>query len=243
MALVGLGFFGAAVISAQFPYGRIIGLVLAGIGLIVAGLSLLGLEKRAWIGWLGTGGNSLVALFLVLLPGWIGVATWSPSGDPNSAPMIPLALDRTGKPVAVTDGVDPTNADWQHVDVRIAIPTAVIAPDPNAKLVPGQKSKNRVLRIAVKLTNIGVGRVIEFAGWDAENPIQINTTSGQYLQLRTDIDPVKRALVYPGKSIEFVLTFDAAPLAPTDGVNLELPAKAFGGDTPAKFRIPRTMIR
>jgi hypothetical protein len=146
------------------------------------------------------------------------------------------------------DGVDASNATWQHGDTRIAVRQVTVGSDPTAKLPPGKKEKKeRIARVNVTLTNVGVARAIEFAGWDAKSPTaaaSLTSGSGQVLSPKADIAPIGSGVAYPGKSVECVLVFDASGLGPDESLRLELPAAAFGGDaqTPARFRIPRTMI-
>ncbi len=248
MALVALGLFGASALATLIPYGRIVGVLLAATGLLLAGLCLLGLERRRWVGWAGVGGNAVIALLLVFLPTWVGVTTWRPAGDPNAVPKRAFAVDATGQVADSGDGVDAATAAWQHGDTRLAVRQVTVAPDPTAKLPPGKKDrKERILRVAVSLTNVGVGRAIEFAGWDAKSPTgaaSLVAGSGQPLPPKPDLAPLGGGTVYPGKSVECVLVFDATTLGPDEGLRLELPAAAFGGDaeTPARFRIPRTMV-
>lgn len=247
MGLVALGLFGGSVLATLIPYGRLIGVGLAAVGLLLAGMSLLGLERRRWIGWTGIGGNAVVALTLMLLPTWLGVTTWRPVGDPNAIPKRPFAIDNSGNASESPDGVDASAATWQHGDTRLAVRQVTIAADPTAKQPAGKKDqKERIARVNVTLTNVGVGRAIEFAGWDAKTSTaaaSLTSSTGQTLS-RKETAPLGSGVVYPGKSVECVLVFDATPLGPDEGLRLELPAAAFGGDaeTPARFRIPRTMI-
>jgi hypothetical protein len=248
MGLVALGLFGGSALATLVPYGRIVGVVLAVFGLLLAGMSLLGLERRRWVGWTGASGNAVIALLLCFLPTWLGVTTWRPAGDPNAVPKRALAIDATGQVTDSPDGVDASAAVWQHGDTRVAVRQVSIGSDPTAKPPPGKKDKKeRIARVTVTLTNVGVGRAIEFTGWDPKSPTEAASLvagSGQPLSPKVDLAPLGGGTVYPGKSFDCVLVFDATALGPDESLRLELPAAAFGGDpeTPARFRIPRTLI-
>lgn len=250
MALAGVVLVGAAVFASQFPFGRIAGAGLAVVGLLVGGLSLLGLERRVWLGWAGAGGNAVVLVFLVAFPSWFGVGAWTPAGDPNARPAIPVAIRADGETGDASAGVDASAAAWQHADVRLAVKYVTIAPDappvpaggfPVA--APAAAKKERVVRVALTLTNVGVGRAIEFAGWDPRGLTPaVLTAGGRPVPAKPDAEPVRAVPVYPGKSADSVLVFDAAAVTADDSLVLDLPGAGFGGETPAKFRIPRAMI-
>lgn len=242
LALVGVGLVGVAVLSSQVPYGRIVGTVLAAIGLALAGLSLLGLEKRPWLGWAGVGLNLFALLLLVVLPGWLGISDWMPLGNPDAGPKPVTAVGRDGSLPKPAEWVDANAAVWEQGDVRIAVTSVTIGPaDPEAPRVPGKK-KDPVLRIGLKLTNVGVARAVEFTGWAAPAEPKLTTAAGKPVAGKNAGLPTGAAAVYPGKSTEFALMFEPPAGAPED-YRLELPAQAFGGTDPVKFQIPSAMIR
>jgi hypothetical protein len=239
LALVALGLFGTGVVASQFPYGRYVAVPVAGLGLLLAALSLLGLERRRWVGLAGAGLNALALLLVVALPGWLGLSThWTPATNPDAGPKPVTAVGREdGQPVAA-DWVDARAAVWEQGDVRIAVTGVTVGPRD-----PAARRPDLVLRIGLKLTNVGVARAIEFAGWPVtpQGGPTLTTAGGESFPHRPAADRAEPATVRPGKSAEAVVAF-AAPDKPTEDLRLELPAAAFGGTDPVRFRIPRAMV-
>jgi hypothetical protein len=239
LVLVALGLFGTAIVASQFPYGRYVAVPIAGLGLLLAALSLLGLERRRWVGLAGAGLNALAILLVVALPGWLGLsARWVPDTNPDAGPKPVTAVGREdGLPVAA-DWVDAKTAVWQQGDVRVSVTGVTVGPRD-----PAAKRPDLVLRVGLKLTNVGVARAIEFAGWPAtpEGGPALTTAGGESFAHRPAADRAEPTTVRPGKSAEAVVAF-AAPDKPTEDLRLELPAAAFGGTDPVRFRIPRSMI-
>src|SRR5207248_7136221 len=134
---------GVGTIASQFPYGRLIGLAPAGLGMLLAGLSLLGLEeRRRWVGWAGVGANAFVLLLLVALPGWLGISTWTPAADPAAGPKPVTAVGRDGGLPSPADWVNAHRAVWQHDDVRVAVSSVGVGPlDPAGP--PAAKRKDQ----------------------------------------------------------------------------------------------------
>src|SRR5579883_1270626 len=60
IAVVGVGFF-----LCHLPYGRLATVLLCLAGAALAALSVLGLERRPWLGWIGVGLNLLFVVLLV----------------------------------------------------------------------------------------------------------------------------------------------------------------------------------
>ena len=248
MALAALGLVGVAVLASQLPYGRFVAAPLAAAGAVMGLLSVLGLEERPWLGWAGAGANGFAFLLVVAWPGWLGLSTWTPAADPETRQKPVTAVGRDGTPPRPADWVDAMKAVWEHDDVRVALTAVTAGPDEPAAVGPAAppaarpRKKDRTLRVTLKLTNVGVARAIEFNGWAAAPPAEptLTTAGGKALPAKpaAPADPV---LIVPGKSAETTLAF-APPDGPPEDLRLELPAAAFGGTEPARFRIPRTMI-
>lgn len=243
MALIGLGVVGVAVVASQFPYGRIAGTGLAVVGLLVAALSLLGLEKRPWLGWAGVGLNLFALLLLVALPGWLGVSDWTPQGNPDAGPKPVTAVGRDGSLPTPAEWVDASRAVWEQGDVRVAVTSVVLGPANPDVPIPAGNKREPVLRIGLKVTNVGVARAVEFKGWAAPpNAPKLTTAAGKPIAGKAAGLPTGAATIYPGKSAELALAFDPAA-GGADDLRLELPASAFGGTDPVKFQIPQGMLR
>ena len=244
LALVAGTLFGVAVAASQFPYGRIAAAALAGVGLGLAGLSLAGLEGRKWVGWAGVGLNALALLLVLALPGWLGTPTWVPDRGPDSDEKPVTAVGRDGTPPRPAEWVNASQAAWQHDDVRVAVAAVTSAPvESAAKTKAKPKKQDRVLRVELKVTNVGVARAIEFAGWPVVPPGEpvLTTAGGKVLAGRQPGEPGAAATLYPGRSADWVLVFDDPAEAKGD-LRLELPAQAYAGTNPVRLLIPRAMI-
>lgn len=243
LALFGVGLFGVAVVASQFPYGRFVAVGLAVVGLLLAGLSLLGLEVWRRVGWAGVGLNAFALLLALALPTWLGLDGWVPVPEVDTGPKPVTAVGRDGGMPRPADWVDATAAVWEQGDVRVAVTVAaLVPPDPAVAAVTGRQQW--VLKIGLKLTNVGVARGIEFAGWPTAGPDQpqprLTTAGGHPLVLRPASAAPEKVTVFPGKSAEVALTF--APPTAADDLRLELPAAPFGGTDPVRFRLSRAMV-
>lgn len=239
LALVALGFFGAGMVASQFPYGRFIAAPIVGLGFLLGGLALLGLDKKQWLGWAAAGLNVLGLLLVLLLPSWLGISGWTPVGDPERAPKPVTAVGRDGSLPKTVEWVDASQAVWEQGDVRITVVgVAVGSADPMSK--NPDKRKERVLRLTLKLTNVGVARAIEFVNWSPAPETETKLSAATTGALTQKATTAEKAVIYPGKSAENVLTF-AAPDKPED-LRLEIPAQALGAADPARILIPKSMI-
>lgn len=237
-ALVALGMFGLAVVAGQFPYGRFAAAPLAGLGAILAALTLFGLEKQRRVAWAGVALNGLAFVGIFAFPDWIGQGSWVPTGGPENGPKQVLAFGRDGTlPRVAAEWVNSHESVWEHGDVRVAVDGLLLLP-------AEKKAKNRFLQIRLKLTNVGVARAVQFTGWPPAPPpddVKLSTQAGIFLDQRADTEKPAKVAVLPGKTAETTLTFAANPGPPSD-LRLELPAKAFGGTEPVKFQIPRAQV-
>ncbi len=239
MALVACGFFGVSMIASQFPYGRFVAGPLAVIGLLLGGLSLLGLEKRAWLGGAAVGLNALALLLIVAFPSWLGITGWTPAGDPETAPKPVTAVGRDGSLPKTAEWVNASQAVWEQGDVRITVVSVTVGPLDGTSKNP-DKRKERVLRLTLKLTNVGVARAIEFTSWSPAPTAETTLTTTAGATMLSRAVAAEKATLYPGKSAESVLTY-AAP-DKLDDLRLEIPPQAFGGTDPARILIPKTLL-
>lgn len=237
-ALVAVAGFGLAVLVTQFPYGRLVAAPLALGGLVLAALGWLGLEKYPWLGATGTALNALLLAALLAFPSWLGLAGWTPEDDPQAVPKRALAISKESGAARPAEWIDAATAVWEYGDVRIAIAgVKVEVADPAAKTI--EKRKERVLRIVVKVENIGVARAIPLGGWNEPPAREVKLTAGGApVAIRPAAED--RTPVYPGKSHDVTLTF-ALP-EKFDELRLELPGAAFDCDQSPRFQIPKAMI-
>ena len=186
-----------------------------------------------WLGWTGVGLNAFVLVLLVALPGSLGLSRWWPESAPENATRT------DGGPT--DDWVDAGEAAWELDGVRVALTFATIAPAPSAGTARGKPKRS--LWIGVAVTNVST-RAFEFFGWDGpatERPT-LTTADGNPLEGKRAGGPAARRTIPPGKSAECLVVFDA-PLAPEKrDLLLELPAEAFRGAVPVRFRIPHAQI-
>ena len=172
---------------------------------------------------------------------WLGVSTWIPPTDPNEGMNGVHSVGKDGSPPVPAESVDANVAAWQQQDVRMEIVSVRIGPlDPAAKTP--EKRKQRVLRIAVLVSNVGVARGIECGStMDQPTEFRLTTITGQVVPWNKAESPIKPITLYPGKSSEVVLVFDVPP-EPHGDLQCELPVGLFGNKDAVKFRIPLAMI-
>jgi hypothetical protein len=234
VALASIVVVGVALVVAYMPYGRYVSIVLAPFGMFAALLSLVSLHKSKMLAVGGLAGNAVVMLVLLVWPSLIGLGSWVPPPDPNEGRDQILAVPRDGSPHRPATGVDALQAAWQQDDCRIDVTTVRVAPSD-----PKVKSSTKVLRIALTVTNVGVGRMLEIPPLpEPPNEIVLAGRSGVAVPRRS-VDLTKAATVFPGKSLDVTLTFDV----PAEGdLKLTLPSKWLGHRDPAVIAIPATMI-
>ncbi len=237
-ALAGVALFGLAMLATLFPYGRLIAAPIAFLGLALAAMGWLGLEKFAWLGAAGTALNGLLLAAVLVVPSWLGLGNWLPEADPESAPKQALAISKESGVRRPADWVDAATAVWQYGDVRIAIAGVKVGPlDRAAKTA--EKRKDRVLRIALTLENVGVARPIQLLPWHEPPSREVKLlAAGVSVPLRPA--PVEPTMIYPSRSGESLLQFDAPDKL--DDLRLELSGSAFGDSEPIRFLIPKAMI-
>ncbi len=244
VALATLAAFGLAMLATQLPYGRFVAVPLAAVGVVVAGLTLFGLEAQRWLGWAGVGLNAAALTLALFLPSWLGMSGWVPTADPESGPKPVTAVGRDGSLPITAAWVNAAQAVWEQGDVRVAVTGVEVAPlEPASK--SAERRRERGLRVGLKLTNVGVARAIDFDAWagvpttpPAVGPT-LTTAAGTVLAPKPP-QTLAKVAVFPGKSAECILWF----AVPTGGeeLRLDLPPTAFQGAEPVRFSIPSAMI-
>lgn len=229
MAQFALGAVGVALIISQLPYGRMVAVFLALGGCTLAGLSLLGLERRRWLGWGGIGLNAILLATLVAFPSSLGLSGWLPETQ--------IADDTQQQESEPEEWIDAGEAAWELDGVRVALTFANVGPD-LAK--PG--TPDRYLWVGVKVTNLGK-QPLDFAQWDVltGNRPTLTTKNGTPISGKQLVKSEPKKPIAAGKSVECVLVFEATA-ADAGDLLLQLPGGAFGGNTSVRFRIPATHI-
>lgn len=238
--LIALALFGMGMLSTQFPYGRFISLPLLVAGLILGLLALPGLTGREKYGWGAIAANTMGLVFVVLLPSWLGLSAWLPPGDPNAGPKPVLAISKTDGSRIPSETVDAYKAVWEQDDVRVEVKQAMIEmQDPKAK--PGAPGQKRVLRLVLKITNVGVSRPIPYTGWakTPETSPKLSEPNGSLTYLTTEAGPAAPILF--GKETEVTLVFEP-PAKAFEELSLELVPSGLGSIDAVKFRIPAAMV-
>jgi hypothetical protein len=148
--------------------------------------------------------------------------------------------------------VDFTKQGQQQGDLRVAVTSATITKAP----LEGPKNKKapteKYLVIQLRLSNVGVEKKYDYAGWGqwgSDHAATLRDTKGKVFKIkRFDASweikgQVRSTAVFPGKSVDDVIVFEAPPLKDLPSrLRLELPAAAFGGTGAMQFEIPGKAI-
>ncbi len=247
-ALAAVILVGPAVLASQLPYGRVIGLVLAGLGL-VGGLLSLGAEGRARIaGIAATGMHFVIAIVLLFLPGWLNLEPWQSdkSEDELKGPVVMEHGSGVSTPVSPGEWIDAGRGSWEFKDVRVTVRSAAVGPvellgPKNAKRTP----KEQYFQMLLLVSNVGVEREIPLSGWAAGPGIEglrLMDPNGKALSLATFEAgwapergrPVSR--ITPGHSSAVKLVFMAPP-PKTEHLRLQLSGSTFGMTDEIRFQV------
>lgn len=242
-----------AMLASQFPYGRVIGLGIAGVGFLI-GLGCLIAEGRAQLLGAAAMALHLVAIGLLLFaPSWLGLVPWrTPAGGgPEGPHSVELGTHAVGR----TDRIDASKASWAFDDIRVSVRTTGIGPielvDPSGAR---RQTRESYLKILVRVANTGVSRRVELSGWAANtglDAVRLTDPAGKALKLKafdagwSPAGVVKATGVVPGQSAEIVLVYEPpTPVSPkpkaarVEHLRLELPGQAVGTPDPIRFHIP-----
>jgi hypothetical protein len=233
LAQVAMGTAAVVLLLSQLPYGRPVAVLVALLGSIVVAFGALGLEKRAWLGWVGVVINVFVFLILIAFPGTLGIAGWWPDLGSNAG-----ATGGDGNPKG--EWIDAGDAAWQQGGVRVGVTFATIGSDPSSNARSG--TKERYLWIGLKLTNVGAGNELEFLGWKSlgeDGPV-LSTPEGMLIATKQYAGPKGKTIVQQGRVVECMLAFDVPPSG--QDLLLDLPTRPFGDTTLIRLRIPHNLI-
>ncbi|MDB5306977.1 MAG: hypothetical protein JWO38_1179 [Gemmataceae bacterium] len=261
-ALVAVILFGLAMLATLFPYGRLIALGLAGVGLLT-GLVCLAAEGRAQLVGAAAAVLHLVAAGVLLLaPSWLGLDPWR-SSVPNDGPKGPHSVAHGTSEIGPTDRIDGDKAAWASGDVRVSVRSGGVNPiELTAPNGAKRQTRDAALRILVRVTNTGVERRVGLSDWAAggkpDGP-RLTDPAGKVLKPKTfdaGWEPsglVKSDGLFPGQSAEISFWYEppgpatpATPPGPAKGpraarvefLQLELPGGAVGSPDPIRFRLP-----
>lgn len=248
VALVALTLVGVAVVASQFPYGRVVAALLAGLGL-AGGIASLGAEGRAKLaGGLAILLHALFLLTVLLLPSWLSLDPWrAPTTD--NRPVGPVSVEHgTGRltPVSAADWIDASKYSWEHRDVRVTVRGVFIGPvDLLGPKDAKRTTKESYVSLRLRIANSGVEREIPLAGWAAgqgAGAVRVTDPSGNVLKPATfeenrQPDRGKPAdHLFPGNSSEPRMIF-AAPTEKAEWLHVQLPGSALGLTEDVRFLI------
>lgn len=239
LAIAAGGVFGIAMLLTQIPYGRLAAVPCLFIGGLMGLLALWGLEGRKNYGYAAIGLNLLGLLVVLFFADWLGVGSWLPRGDPNAGPKPVLAVSRSDGSMRPAEWIDAQQECWQQDDVRVEVLSARLE-FLNPKPKKNDLNAKRVLRIGLKVVNVGVARAFNISGWPMDAPPRLSLSSGPVVPF-VKVESSLPRLLMPGKDADILLLFDAPP-ALTDALMLELPANGFESAETVKLKIPSAMI-
>ncbi len=253
----------------------ILGVLLAGIGLLVA------LTRRgAGIGWpIGGGVVSGLALVVALIQVvFIGGAIEAIDQTAEAINQDIEVANQTRQEIVLADGStessDSGQADEAHQvaqsdghqwasaqnavrqdDIQLRITDVYLGKVPLVSGYDDQEttSENDLLSIGVELVNLSESKKIEYRSWQVRDI----SFARDYATLRDNfgnnykritfgysaeiVNHTSSDSIYPGKSLSDVLVFEL-PIDAVGYLDLELPAKNFGGEGMLRLRIPASMI-
>jgi hypothetical protein len=248
--LIGLILIGPTVLISQVPYGRIVALIMAVIGLLL-GLASLGAEGRAKLtGSVAAALHSLIIVVLLLLPSWLNLGPWLTPRFESDEPTGPQAVGHGTQTAAPADWVDASTASWRYRDASVTVRSATVGPvDLVGPKAAKRTSKQEYLRLTLRITHEGTEQPIELSGWASgeANHARLTDASGQALKPAT-LDrgwelagESKPTVLFPGKVAEIVLVFEAPPKR-AEFYRLTLPGESIGLIESVRFRIPGSFV-
>jgi hypothetical protein len=271
LMLCGLGLLlnGVAVWFAALSFLKYLTIPLSLVGVILGVIGWLqnAEEKPSRWAWSVAGGsvNLLVLAMAWLWPGllgWDGGSGSAAEARRKAAEPVPIPLSGSlakpravGGPITSSEGewVDASKALVQKSGVRVQVSSAAVSPVPFKQGTKQKATPKPCLIIRLKISNVGAEGNVAYRGWgvpgqDAESHAATLRDGSGKTYARPALGPgvevvgqVTEATVFPARSVEDVLVFEAPP-GTADFVYLELPAAACGGSGSYKFAIPKSML-
>jgi len=249
VALLAFTIFGLGVVATVLPFGRFIGLGLCSLGLILGAVALLGEGLAVKLGAAAVGLNLVAVTLLAVVPTWLG---FTPTLDDDAAGRLkgPHSIAIQSNDISTTDRTDAGKALFANADVRIGVrafvqPLELAGPKGEVK-----KPREYALNLHVGIMNSGVERRVPLSGWAQgimTDDVKLTDPAGNVLKAKT-LDAgwkptgfEKMDGVFPGKSAEVILLFDAPASSKSKRIeylNLDLPGSGVGLVEPIRFTIP-----
>jgi hypothetical protein len=250
-----------ALLSISFPTIRLVTIPLSVLSLVLGiwGLSAqaTGLRRLA-LPLVGSLVGFSVLVLTLLCPGWLGFVTSEAEERAEQEALARTAapLGGQGQLPRQTDASEWVDASQEAVlqgDVRVRVSSAVVQSVEVKDAKGTHPSKEKYLFIGVRISNAGVERPIEFAGWNGEGPDaaqwapRLEDPNGKEVRrydpgthAEKTTGPHRRTLL-PWKFADDVLVFEAPP-PDCAYLHLELPSAAFGAPGQLRLAIPARMI-
>jgi hypothetical protein len=251
-ALIAISLAGLSLILSQVPYGRIGSVALASLGLILGLVGLSLATRGKLLPGLGSLINAAVLVVVIAVPSLLGVGSWWPATVADDSGVVKAVRHNSGGESAPAEWVEAGKESWRQGDVLVSVRAFTVGPvqltGPNGKKV---RTKESYLQIWLRVTNEGITRKIEFAGWNAAETsagLRLSDSAGKRLpakRFEAGWEPPGRlssVTLFPGKSAENLLLF-AAPSAATGDLRLELPASAFGSSETVRFTLSQASLK
>ena len=246
--LLALALFGPAVLATQIPFGRFVALALAVVGGLLAVAGLASDRRARRVAQAALALHVAFAAVLVAAPSVLGLESWGgAAADPRDAPH---SIDHATGEFGPADGIDASSASWEAGDVRVTVRSVAVAPlDLVGPSGAKRTTKEPAVRVVIRVSNEGVGRRVELAGWAVGGEgVRLADSAGAVRQEKR-FEPgwevsgrgAARSGVYPGHSVEVVLAFEPPAGRPT-GFTLELPGDAVGTPDPIRFTIGESFV-
>ena len=264
-ALSALLFGSAAVISASFPFLKIVTVIFGGIGL-VAGILGASSSRGKWkIGSIAGLLASVVAVGL----GTFAMFRSDDRSSENRLTQVPLRNPRASassqeNATGETEWVDAGTNAAQQDDVRVRVTSVVVGPvdfkelpgavgKSQASLKVAQKKREKYLIIKLRISNAGAGRLIEYGSWSHPSTnseagrVSLRDAGGKEYALKVFppekevVGQASKSSIPPTKWVDDVLVFDA-PSGRVEFLRLELPGESVGNKSNFHLQIPGRMI-
>lgn len=247
-----------ALLLVQVPVAGVLTIPLSGLGLLLGLIALATFDPARGRIVLPVAGTAVCLPVLVGSLFWPTLLGLAPrlteeklAGESAKTAVVALGSHAGDAPVPAQEmeWVDASSGAVQRGDVRIRI-TAVTVGPVEFKSADAKKrrfSKEKVLSIQLRVSNVGAARRIEYRGWDGPNAPVLLDAAGKPVKGKAfppDAVPLGRghaAVLAPGKFVDDVFFFEAPP-ADGEYLRLELLAAALGSDGAVRFRIPKAMI-
>lgn len=243
-----------ALLVAQFPYVWVLTVPLSLVGAVFGILAVVQAVRRAKPWKLASAGLgvSLVALGIALLwPSLLDLPPLWGASSPEVAKRVAVVKGQDGsgaerRSIEAGEWLDASRLGVEQGDVRVQVLSAALGlvefKDAQGKAL----SRERLLALRLRVSNVGVGRRFDAPGWEG-GTVTVRDDKSRLLRERVPpaaaagLERLRSASVPPGKHVEETLYFEPPP-AGAAYLRLDLPGEGVGLQGPLHFEVPRSMI-